>query len=292
MRVSGLFVITLLLSLSACQVPVRDSTQPICLWVAKGYSNTVYLLGSIHVGSPAMYPLPQPMMDAFEHSPNLVVELNILNVDRKEILKSAFYPLGQNLKKDLPPALYRQVLDKIKPYHLTPLMINRMRPWMVGMTLEGLALNDSGFDNSLGIDYHFLSLAEDKNIIELETVDEQMSVFNTLSKKEQIAYLKSSLQEPVSKKKLLNQLIQAWNEGNTALIARFYNPRSMKDNPQLYDNLLVSRNSRMADKIREFLNGSEDYLVIVGVAHFSGPGSVIDILSREGYDIQQVRIQP
>ena len=44
------------------------------LWKFTSAGNSVYLLGSIHAGSPDMYPLPKPVEDAFAASSVLLVE--------------------------------------------------------------------------------------------------------------------------------------------------------------------------------------------------------------------------
>lgn len=275
-----------------CAPALKQDSSYISLWEAKGLSNTVWLLGSIHVGREDMYPLPQPMLQALADSPVLVVELNISSVNSSDMMKQASYPLGQNLKQDLPPKLYQEVINQSRKYHLPELMIRRFRPWMVALLLESLSLTSMGLDPQLGIDYYFLNLAEDKRIIELETLDEQMNVFQTLSLEEQIAYLSSTLRQDKLRRKILDIMVRAWIEGDTQTVSRLYSPRNMKANPQLYQNLLDNRNQNMSVKIEEFLRQGENHLVIVGLAHYSGPDSIIAILQTRGWDIRQVSYQP
>src|SRR5512143_711517 len=54
-------------------------------WEAKSPTTTVYLLGSIHLGSKAMYPLPPAIEAAFSRSQTLLVEVDLNKVDQGKI---------------------------------------------------------------------------------------------------------------------------------------------------------------------------------------------------------------
>ena len=54
-------------------------------WKASSGTNVIYLLGSVHVGSKDMYPLPTEVQDAFESSTALVVEVDINHLDKQKI---------------------------------------------------------------------------------------------------------------------------------------------------------------------------------------------------------------
>jgi len=61
-------LLTLILVAAACRASAAE--HKLFAWRVAGDPGTVYLLGSIHVGKPDLYPLPQPIEQAFAFRPN------------------------------------------------------------------------------------------------------------------------------------------------------------------------------------------------------------------------------
>ena len=53
----------------------------------------------------------------------------------------------------------------------------------------------------------------------------------------------------------------------------------------IYDKLFFSRNRKMADKIKTYLQKEGDFFVVVGAGHLVGDRSVVDLLRAEGYTV-------
>ena len=70
---ASLFVIPGIAAQDAASAPPKKAL----FWKASSASNVIYLLGSIHLGSKSMYPLPQKIEDAFEKSAVLLVEVTL-----------------------------------------------------------------------------------------------------------------------------------------------------------------------------------------------------------------------
>ena len=83
-------------------------------------------------------------------------------------------------------------------------------------------------------------------------------------------------------------ILNAWRTGDEAGIEAF-NLRELKNYPQLYSALIVDRNRKWAKKIERLINRSVNTIVIVGVAHLAGTESVVDLLRRQGYQVQKLR---
>src|ERR1017187_8315653 len=70
------------------------------LWKATAGTTTVYLAGSLHFGSPDMYPLPQEMESAFQQSSVLVVEVDVSAMSPTRAMSlmatSGTYPPGDS----------------------------------------------------------------------------------------------------------------------------------------------------------------------------------------------------
>src|SRR5581483_9357791 len=73
------------------------------LWKATSKTTTIYLLGSLHVVTKDIFPLPKEIEDAFADSKKLVVEVNAVGLDQQKLLemtvKKGTYPKGETLSK-------------------------------------------------------------------------------------------------------------------------------------------------------------------------------------------------
>jgi len=104
-----LALLTLILVVVACRASAAE--HKLFAWrVAGDPANdpgTVYLLGSIHVGKPDLYPLPQPIELAFAGSAELVEEVDLSGANlallKQQILQRGLYIGGDKLENHLSP---------------------------------------------------------------------------------------------------------------------------------------------------------------------------------------------
>ncbi len=75
--------------------------------------------------------------------------------------------------------------------------MDRFQPWFAALVMEQTALSQSGFEAGAGIDEQFAQLAQadGKQIIALETVDEQLGFFAHLTEEQQRQYLRATLKD-------------------------------------------------------------------------------------------------
>ena len=98
-------LLTLILVAAACRASAAE--HKLFAWRVAGDPGTVYLLGSIHVGKPDLYPLPQPIEQAFAVSPELVKEIDTsgsnLALLQHQVLQRGLYTGGDKLENHLSP---------------------------------------------------------------------------------------------------------------------------------------------------------------------------------------------
>ena len=130
---------------------------------------------------------------------------------------------------------------------------------------------------------YFLERArrDGKSVGGLETVHDQIAVFESLSMDAQANYLMASLEQAHDLPKEVNEMVRAWQRGD----AQWFETEMKSDigrDPALYQSLLVARNRKWIARIEALLNDDENYLVIVGTRHLVGQGSVLDLLRKDG----------
>lgn len=264
------------------------------LWTATAGKGTLHLLGSIHFGTAEMYPLPAVITGAFGAAETLVVEANILASEPVEMAQllagKAFYRDGSTLQQHLRAATWQRLGDAAATLNLPLEMLNQQKPWFVSMTLSALALKRFGYSEELGIDRHFLSQAQGrKKIIELESIEGQLSLFERLTEAEQVAMLEETLRELDDGKVFFERMLRAWKRGDAAGIQALFDEGAVKgpEAERLNQLMIIERNRTMTAALERLASQGGRYFVVVGAGHLSGDEGIIAQLKRHGYQVSQ-----
>ena len=264
-----------------------------CLWKVSSKQNTVYLLGAIHLMREDGYPLNKSIESAYHDAQTLVLEINLDEASSSEaqllMVTKGLYPAGQTLRESLSPQTFELVKKKTEELGLDIQQVNRLKPWLVTITLAAMQLEQLGYDSKLGIDKHFFDKAkvDKKEILSLESIEYQVSLLEGMSSGNQEAALLETIQELDLFKKEFEDIIKAWSRGETKKLDELL-LESFKDYPELLNQLIVQRNKNWAPKIEEFLNHKGNVLVVVGAAHLIGNKGVIELLRQKGYVVEQL----
>jgi uncharacterized protein YbaP (TraB family) len=262
------------------------------LWELHGKHNTVYLLGSIHVLRPSDYPLAAPVLAAYGGARSVLMEINLSDTDsaeaQQEMLASAQLPEGRTLPEVLGARRYARAETLARQLGVELSTFDQFAPWFVAEAISQLQLAQLGFDAQSGVEMYFLgrAQADGKKIAGLETVHDQIALFEAMSMDAQADYLLSSLEDAHDLPRQVDDMVGAWKRGDSG----WFESRLRKDlgeDPALYQSMLAGRNRKWIPKIEALLNDDKDYLVIVGTAHLVGPDSVIALLKKDGIGATQ-----
>jgi uncharacterized protein YbaP (TraB family) len=257
------------------------------LWELHGKHNTVYILGSIHVLRPTDYPLAPAVLNAYGNAKSIFMEVNLQEIDSQqmqmELLASARLPEGKTLPDIMGKQRYARAGDLAREVGIDISIFDAFAPWFVAEAISQLQLQKLGFQPTSGVEMFFLEHArsDGKSVAGLETVHDQIALFTALSLDAQADYLISSLEEAHDLPKEVDNLVHAWQRGDTVWFADQLKSEFGRD-PALYQSLLVARNRKWVPKIEALLNDDQNYLVIVGTGHLVGQGSVIELLGKDG----------
>jgi len=283
-----------LLPLSACNNKENLDSQKSFIWKISSEVNSIYLLGSIHVANPEIYPLDSSIEDAFELADNLAVEVDITQLDEMHTLQLitdyGTYPPGEGLQDHIPDDLYAQLVEQFD-FGFGTLNFDIYRPWVVATMQEQLQLQELGYNAEYGIDLYFINKAVEtgKDIIELETADFQIELMSTLPDELMILVLEANLENPMTQEDG-ELLFEAWEDGDAAAMELLFF-EALDEEPALapyYSTLVYARNVTMAETIEGFLADDESYFVVVGAGHLVGENGLIDILAERGYVTEQL----
>ena len=294
MRIAPLFIALVILTLP---VQADDFGHPVTLWKVAGASNSVYLLGSIHLLRSQDYPLPTALDAAYDDAEVLIMEVDMDDMD-PFAAQTAFTTYGvlhddTTLRDLMGNDLYEQATTAADAIDIPLEMLRKTEPWYAAMTIEIMMLSRIGFNPKLGIEMHMMSKAtrDGKTIEGFETVEEQIQFLDGMSLQAQREMLLSTLAESAKLGEMMDDLIDAWHHGDIASLETGMLDELAK-HEELNKTLVTDRNSRWVGQIEGLLDDDDDYLIIVGALHLIGPSGVPRQLESIGYDIQQLSEPP
>ena len=155
------------------------------------------------------------------------------------------------------------------------------------MTLSLLPLLRSGYDTQSGVEQSLNGKAgETKRRAALETIEEQVALFDTLPQEAQLAFLDETVEKLPEATTTLDAMVAEWLKGDAVELANMLNAE-MTD-PVLYDRLLTARNANWAGWIESRLAQPGTVFVAVGAGHLAGRGSVQEQLEERGLRVKRI----
>jgi len=281
-----------LASVARPQAAASQGTSRGLIWKVERDGKQAWLVGSMHLLTPDFYPLPASMEQAFAKSDVLMEEIDMNEASNPQlaasILAKAMNPPGTTLSSQLSKETTAVVSTWLAKMGISLDSLQPLKPWMVAITVQTLALQRMGFDPALGIDKHFQDGATraGKRLQPLETALEQISFLDGLSPKTQDVMLRESVQSADSEQLQIKSIAAAWRSGDVPAMERLV-LSDMKDAPDVYDLLLVSRNRRWVPKVEACMQSNRSCFVVVGAAHLVGPDGLVALLQQRGYSIVQ-----
>lgn len=261
------------------------------LWEIEHPGGTVYLLGSIHLLRPEVYPLDEAIYEAFEASDRVVFEVDFdeMMAAAPMMMQRGTYEDGTTLADVVPEPVYEETINRLRAFGLPLQAADRMKPWLAALTLSSMVLRQSGYDAASGIDLHFYERAQEAGleVSGLETVEEQLGVFDDLDREAQAEMLRSTLEQLDDTTAELDRATELWQSGDAEGLADMF-IESIGDQPEVLDALLYQRNQHWLVGIEELIDEGGTAMVIVGVGHLVGDGSVGDLLRERGYQVTQL----
>jgi uncharacterized protein YbaP (TraB family) len=264
------------------------------LWKVDGDSNSCYLLGSIHALKKDVYPLKNVIEKAFAESELLAVEADLSSPKLGEALRLTMekgqYTGEDTLEKNLTSETFELAKNKMQEMGMDIKGFNRFKPWFLAMTISSMELFKLGFNPNYGIDKYFMDKATGtKEIVELEGVEFQLDIFDSLSNDENDKFLQYTILEANQLKQEVENIINAWSTGDVKKLEMVFK-ENIKRYPEFKDffkKINEDRNVKMVDKILSYLKSGKRYFVVIGAAHMVGNRGIVQLLREKGIKVTQ-----
>ena len=169
---------------------------------------------------------------------------------------------------------------------MDPAGLDRLKPWLAEVVLAGAVYRKSGAGVESGVEKSVSAQAPARAARRaLETPAEQIAVLDDTPIVDQIASLRDSMHEIETDPKAFEALVGAWMAGNVKAIDREALQPIRRASPGLFRRLVSDRNARWAKLLDQRLKGSGRSVVVVGVGHLVGAGSLPQRLRTLGYSV-------
>lgn len=271
-----------------------ETAEGPALWEVSDGAGRLYLFGAFHLLTPDQDWMRPAIQDAFARADALVVEINPQEYGPAEMsaamMGRARLPEGRSLQDVLDEDVYGAVREKARELGFAPGFFDQFRPWFVGLALTQQVLGEAGYEGQLGVDIHFVERASRKDmpILELETLEEQITALTQSAGEDPNAYMRLFLNQLGESEVFFDELDDMWAEGDVAGLADYMAGERERD-PAAYRALYIRRNKTWLSKLTDYLDDERTYFVVVGTGHLVGEDGLVDLLHERGHTVRRVR---
>lgn len=245
-----------------------------------------WLLGTVHSEDPRLLELRPELMQALGEADRLALEL-VPNSSMLSRLNEAMHYERGRLDEVLEPELYQQVVLLMNDdYGMGEPAVRRMRPWAVAMTLS-MPPPQTGLFMDLALSFRASGMGKD--VVALETLDEQLAFLEGLDKSLQVKLLRQAVADHALIPELFEQLISTYLSGDLEKLEA-----QSREQLGLLDEAIVEHFNQVGliDRNRVMLERSEEWLaaggliIAVGALHLPGEDGLIKLLRQAGWTVE------
>ncbi len=274
------------LGMSGLHTAEAQPKEKTLLWKIEGKGiQPSYLMGTIHILPQSEFELKDKVKSAFDASELLVLELDIDDPAlQANIMQHAAMDNGETLDQLLPPLTYEKIdrqLKEVLGVGIQP--FNTFKPLLIAsfLTAKYVGEQPASFEAAL------MQMAMDKGmeVQGLETVADQMAVFDKISYTDQVTDLVEMIDDGEKVKGLYKKLLGLYKaEDQKAL---FEMMGEYFDDPAQLEIMINERNTKWIPLIEAKAQEAPTFFG-VGAGHLGGEQGVLSLLKKAGYKVTPV----
>ncbi|MFP4096865.1 MAG: TraB/GumN family protein [Cyclobacteriaceae bacterium] len=271
--------------------PAHAQKEKSLLWKisGKGLEKPSYLFGTIHLMCPQDIKITEAMQSAMSATEQLVLELDMDEPGiMQEMMSASMMKDGTTIKSLLSEEDYQLLENFMKDSLGMPLQsLAGMKPMLLSTVfmLPVLQCQPGSYEMSLVQ----AAKEHEMEVFGLETVADQIAVFDAIPLKEQSAYLVKSIKEYDQTKHEIKDMIRLYQTQDVDGLYKMIN-KSMAEMENAEDALLNDRNLKWLPQIEETAKEKPTFFA-VGAGHLAGPQGVITLLRKAGYEVEAVKAE-
>lgn len=259
------------------------------LWEISGkqLEQPSYLFGTIHMTCDAT--LDSDVLNALDNTSLLVLELDMDDPNlQMKMMQGVYMKDGRSLKDLLNEDDYAILSTFIKEELGVSIdLLSQMKPFLLSAMFYPKLLGCSV--QSYEMKLMEVASAQNEEVLGLETVEEQMKVFDDIPYEDQ-AYdlLRSAKDNLAYDKETFMKLLELYKNEDIEGMHKLMEADKNLTTSQHQDKMLDERNKKWISKIEEFSKAQPTFYG-VGAAHLAGKNGVIQLLRDAGYSVEAVK---
>ena len=251
-----------------------------------GLEKSSYLFGTIHITCDAT--LDQDVKKALDETTQLVLELDMDDPSMPTKLMTGMYMKDGKTLKDFvstedfvaidslfinQAGMSINMMQNIKPFFLSSMLY----PKMIDCPME-----------SFELELMKVTKEQNEEVFGLETIEEQLQVFETIPYEDQVADLIRMAKDNLEyDKATFADLLDVYKSENITAMLDMMDDETNQTTAKHQDILLKNRNIKWISKIEEFTKQQSTFFG-VGAGHLAGEYGVIKLLRKAGFTVSAV----
>jgi len=283
-RILALLIITLL-SFNLNQAQELEKST---LWKIEGngIEKPSYLFGTIHITCDAT--LEADVTKALDVTSQIVLEMDMDDPSlQAKIMKDMYLNNGKTIKDFVSEEEYVAIDSLFQNTMGMPLkMLENVRPFFLSSMFYPKMIDCPM--QSFELELIKVAKVQNEEILGLETIEDQMKVFEDIPLEDQYADLIRMAEDNLEyDKNSFAKLLEVYESEDITALLDMMNDENNKTVSEHQDVLLENRNKNWISKIEAFVKEQPTFFG-VGAGHLAGENGVIQLLRKVGYSVTAV----
>ncbi len=285
-KISSTFVLIIAFITSVLAQQPKSSL----LWEISGNNlqQPSYLFGTVHIICADDFFFPSIVQEKFINAGEVFLEMDMDDpAMMMKMMTLLQLPKGQTIKQLFGDSAFKAFDKQYQQITgASAMMFNSFKPFMLMSMLAQKSLNCPTTES---YEQTFISLAakHKKDIKGLETMEDQIAVFDAIPDSTEIANLQNMVNDFDKQIESFQKLVAVYKTQDVDSMYRFTN-----QSPELMEaeeELLTKRNNKWIPVMKRNMEKGNCFFA-VGAAHLGGDIGVIALLRKEGYTVKPVKL--
>lgn len=262
---------------------------------------TLFLFGTVHTGPPEGW-----ILSASAHLALAAADTIVMEIDPREANEEHVSNLVANMAL-LEPGI--RLADRIEPETRALLEVRSaelagigfpspfrslMKPWFLAVGIGESLAQQAGLVPASAMDEQVFGALGERELIALETVRQQLDLFDQLSPSLQDLILRDALLHYDESTRSLEALVRAWQVGDEQQLACLAREGvdALPELEAFYEILIDDRNRAWQAKLERLLASparrGDRIFVAVGAMHLVGKPGLPELLREAGYRVERI----
>jgi len=252
-----------------------------------------YILGTMHVSDPRVLDVGDATLRALDQSDTAVFEIIADDRVMQALATSMMYSDGRDLESVLGPDLFEAAVGAAQPYGLTPSIVRLMKPWAL-LTVLSVPTEESfrqaKGNPALDLWLQAQALDDGKALVGLETLEEQLAVFEETPEADQIALLRAVVENKTEIDEQFETMLNHYLNRDLAGLFAIASDQSGVGGDvveRFNQRIMIDRNDIMSERLLPMV-AEGGHFIAVGAAHLPGENGILNQMRARGFTVTAI----